>query len=78
MLNKSCVDHDCPGFVQTSHNIGLGGRVRPVSVYNGPQYVITILIFKVFPCSINFLFLIYAVHAVHVNISTYLAYLILV
>ncbi|XP_047055953.1 uncharacterized protein LOC124662113 [Lolium rigidum] len=46
MLNTSCVDHDCPGFVQTSHNVGLGGRVQPVSVYNGPQYVITIFIFK--------------------------------
>ncbi|XBI32553.1 hypothetical protein VPH35_055991 [Triticum aestivum] len=44
--NKSCIDHDCPGFVQVSHNVGLGGRVKPVSVYNGPQYVIHILIFK--------------------------------
>uniref|UniRef100_M8BFH1 Neprosin PEP catalytic domain-containing protein n=1 Tax=Aegilops tauschii TaxID=37682 RepID=M8BFH1_AEGTA len=42
----SCIDHDCPGFVQVSHNVGLGGRVKPVSVYNGPQYVIHILIFK--------------------------------
>ncbi|KAM0930029.1 hypothetical protein ACQ4PT_001209 [Festuca glaucescens] len=45
-LNKTCFDRDCPGFVQISHNVGLGGRVQPVSVYNGPQYVINILIFK--------------------------------
>uniref|UniRef100_A0ACD5W7D4 Uncharacterized protein n=1 Tax=Avena sativa TaxID=4498 RepID=A0ACD5W7D4_AVESA len=46
ILNKSCYDHTCPGFVQVSHNVGLGGRILPVSVYNGPQYVINILIFK--------------------------------
>ncbi|KAI5004940.1 hypothetical protein ZWY2020_032183 [Hordeum vulgare] len=46
ILKKSCYDHTCPGFVQVSHRVGLGGRVLPVSVYNGPQYVIDILIFK--------------------------------
>uniref|UniRef100_A0ACD5ZAU0 Uncharacterized protein n=1 Tax=Avena sativa TaxID=4498 RepID=A0ACD5ZAU0_AVESA len=44
--NKSCYDHTCPGFVQVSHEFGLGGRLRPVSVYNGPQYHITVLMFK--------------------------------
>uniref|UniRef100_A0ACD5ZA72 Uncharacterized protein n=1 Tax=Avena sativa TaxID=4498 RepID=A0ACD5ZA72_AVESA len=44
--NKSCYDHTCPGFVQVSHEFGLGGRLRPVSVYNGPQYFITVMMFK--------------------------------
>uniref|UniRef100_A0ACD5Z9Z3 Uncharacterized protein n=1 Tax=Avena sativa TaxID=4498 RepID=A0ACD5Z9Z3_AVESA len=46
VLNKSCYDLTCPGFVQICHTFGLGGRLQPVSVYNGSQYVITILIFK--------------------------------
>ncbi|CAM0943475.1 unnamed protein product [Alopecurus aequalis] len=46
VLNKSCYDLTCPGFVQICHNFGLGGRLQPVSVYNGPQYLIIILIFK--------------------------------
>uniref|UniRef100_A0A0D9YZI7 Neprosin PEP catalytic domain-containing protein n=1 Tax=Oryza glumipatula TaxID=40148 RepID=A0A0D9YZI7_9ORYZ len=45
-LKKNCIDHNCPGFVQVSHSVGLGGRVHPISVYNGPQYVIDVLIFK--------------------------------
>uniref|UniRef100_A0A0D9WFA0 Neprosin PEP catalytic domain-containing protein n=1 Tax=Leersia perrieri TaxID=77586 RepID=A0A0D9WFA0_9ORYZ len=43
---KSCTDHGCPGFVQVSSSVVLGGRVHPVSVYNGPQYGIKVLIFK--------------------------------
>ncbi|XP_051196063.1 protein neprosin-like [Lolium perenne] len=43
---KSCYDHTCPGFVQVSHKFGLGARLQPVSVYNGPQYAITVLMFK--------------------------------
>ncbi|XP_051191460.1 protein neprosin-like [Lolium perenne] len=46
LLKKPCYDHTCPGFVQVNHNVGLGGRVQPISVYNGPQYVITVLMFK--------------------------------
>uniref|UniRef100_A0ACD5Z567 Uncharacterized protein n=1 Tax=Avena sativa TaxID=4498 RepID=A0ACD5Z567_AVESA len=45
-LNETCENHKCPGFVQVNHNVGLGGRIRPVSIYNGPQYVINVLIFK--------------------------------
>uniref|UniRef100_A0ACD5ZH99 Uncharacterized protein n=1 Tax=Avena sativa TaxID=4498 RepID=A0ACD5ZH99_AVESA len=45
-LNQTCEDHNCPGFMQVSHNVGLGGRIHPVSIYNGPQYVINVLIFK--------------------------------
>ncbi|BAF10299.1 Os02g0795600 [Oryza sativa Japonica Group] len=50
-LNKSCSDHNCPGFMQVSHSVGLGGRINPISVYNGPQYVINVLIFKMEPSS---------------------------
>ncbi|XP_044973424.1 uncharacterized protein LOC123440951 [Hordeum vulgare subsp. vulgare] len=44
--NKVCVDHKCPGFVQVSYNVGLGGKLQHVSVYNGPQYAIDLFIFK--------------------------------
>ncbi|CAM0909234.1 unnamed protein product [Alopecurus aequalis] len=44
--SNSCYDHRCPGFVQVSPSVGLGGRVKPVSVYNGPQYEIQVLLFK--------------------------------
>jgi hypothetical protein len=47
LLNKTCIDHDCPAFVQVSPSVGLGGRISPVSIYDGPQYEIDILIFKV-------------------------------
>ncbi|KAM0882482.1 hypothetical protein ACQ4PT_032249 [Festuca glaucescens] len=43
---KTCIDHDCPAFVQVSPSVGLGGRIKPVSIYNGPQYEIDVLIFK--------------------------------
>uniref|UniRef100_A0A453KBG8 Neprosin PEP catalytic domain-containing protein n=1 Tax=Aegilops tauschii subsp. strangulata TaxID=200361 RepID=A0A453KBG8_AEGTS len=43
---KTCPDHDCGAFVQVSSSVGLGGRFKPVSVYNGPQYVIDVVIFK--------------------------------
>lgn len=48
LLKKDCVDHECPAFVQVSPIVGLGGRIHPISVYNGPQYEIDVLIFKVF------------------------------
>ncbi|KAF7057983.1 hypothetical protein CFC21_065126 [Triticum aestivum] len=43
---KTCPDHDCGAFVQVSSSVGLGGRLKPVSVYNGPQYLIDVIIFK--------------------------------
>ncbi|KAL5208617.1 hypothetical protein ABZP36_033052, partial [Zizania latifolia] len=43
---KSCIDHSCQGFVQVNWRVGLGGRIHPVSVYNGTQYVINVSIFK--------------------------------
>ncbi|KAI4982677.1 hypothetical protein ZWY2020_023169 [Hordeum vulgare] len=46
LQNKDCVDHECPAFVQVSSIVGLGGRIHPVSIYNGPQYEIVVQIFK--------------------------------
>ncbi|XP_044452577.1 uncharacterized protein [Triticum aestivum] len=43
---KTCPDHDCGVFVQVSSSVGLGGRLKPVSVYKGPQYMIDVAIFK--------------------------------
>ncbi|CAM0943470.1 unnamed protein product [Alopecurus aequalis] len=43
---KTCIDHDCPAFVQVSQSVGLGGRIIPISIYNGPQYEIDVQIFK--------------------------------
>ncbi|XP_020194266.1 protein neprosin-like isoform X1 [Aegilops tauschii subsp. strangulata] len=43
---KTCPDHDCGAFVQVSSSVGLGGRLKPVSVYKGPQYMIDVTIFK--------------------------------
>lgn len=42
-----CFDHMCPGFVQVSTSVGIGGRIEPVSTYNGDQYEITVTISKV-------------------------------
>ncbi|WP_411026272.1 neprosin family prolyl endopeptidase, partial [Salmonella sp. s58078] len=39
-----CYDHWCPGFVQISNIIALGGTIFPVSQYSGTQYVITIYV----------------------------------
>ncbi|PNT67911.1 uncharacterized protein LOC106866407 isoform X1 [Brachypodium distachyon] len=41
-----CFDHRCPGFVQVNSRIGLGSRIQPISVYNGPQHFIDVLLFK--------------------------------
>ncbi|XP_044415876.1 uncharacterized protein [Triticum aestivum] len=46
LYKKSCIDFSCPGFVQVSHRVGLGARMRPPSVYHGKQTVIHIQIFK--------------------------------
>lgn len=37
----------CPGFVQVSQIVTLGGAYNPVSVYNGTQRSIEIYIFRV-------------------------------
>ncbi|KQJ92419.2 hypothetical protein BRADI_4g43815v3 [Brachypodium distachyon] len=46
-LDSMCLDHDCPGFVQVNPRIALGSRIQQVSVYNGPQHFIDVLLFKV-------------------------------
>ncbi|VAI52392.1 unnamed protein product [Triticum turgidum subsp. durum] len=46
LYKKSCIDFSCPGFVQVSHRVGLGARMRSPSVYHGKQTVIHIQIFK--------------------------------
>uniref|UniRef100_A0A0E0K6A0 Neprosin PEP catalytic domain-containing protein n=1 Tax=Oryza punctata TaxID=4537 RepID=A0A0E0K6A0_ORYPU len=44
--NKPCYDFNCPGFVQVSQLAAIGGRITPVSVYNGPQYITTVMLFQ--------------------------------
>ncbi|EEE57970.1 hypothetical protein OsJ_08710 [Oryza sativa Japonica Group] len=44
--NKPCYDFNCPGFVQVSQLAGIGGKITPVSIYNGPQYIITVMLFQ--------------------------------
>ncbi|KAF7081029.1 hypothetical protein CFC21_085013 [Triticum aestivum] len=46
LKNTICPDHDCGAFVQVSSSVGLGGRLKPVSIYRGPQYIIDVSIFK--------------------------------
>ncbi|XVF86753.1 hypothetical protein PTKIN_Ptkin18bG0067900 [Pterospermum kingtungense] len=41
-----CYNLECPGFVQTCKEIGLGGNIKPVSTYGGTQFEINIIIFK--------------------------------
>ncbi|GMI82114.1 hypothetical protein like AT1G55360 [Hibiscus trionum] len=41
-----CYNLQCPGFVQISKKIGLGGKLEPVSTYAGDQFEISIYIYK--------------------------------
>ncbi|KAJ4889752.1 hypothetical protein Rs2_29500 [Raphanus sativus] len=41
-----CYNTDCSGFVQRSSVITVGGSFNPVSVYNGNQYELSMLIWK--------------------------------
>ncbi|XP_021800532.1 uncharacterized protein LOC110744821 [Prunus avium] len=41
-----CFDLNCPGFVQTSHEIALGAAIYPISVPDGLPYEIIVYIFK--------------------------------
>ncbi|WVZ49418.1 hypothetical protein U9M48_000783, partial [Paspalum notatum var. saurae] len=44
-----CYNLMCPGFVQTNNEITIGGSITqlsPISSYGGPQYDITILVWK--------------------------------
>ncbi|KAJ4814033.1 hypothetical protein LUZ62_026599 [Rhynchospora pubera] len=44
--NPDCYDLFCAGFLQVSSKIAPGVRLLPVSTYNGPQYQMTILLYK--------------------------------
>ncbi|KAG1368774.1 hypothetical protein COCNU_14G012420 [Cocos nucifera] len=41
-----CYDLKCPGFVQVSNELALGAAIGPVSTYDGPQYEITLYVWK--------------------------------
>ncbi|KAK8988706.1 hypothetical protein V6N11_030085 [Hibiscus sabdariffa] len=41
-----CYNLECPGFVQTSNKLTLGGKIEPVSRYGGDQFEISIYIHK--------------------------------
>ncbi|KAK1265124.1 hypothetical protein QJS04_geneDACA010454 [Acorus gramineus] len=45
-VNTGCYNLQCSGFVQVNHAIALGGTVTPISVFDGPQYKMTVSIFK--------------------------------
>lgn len=42
-----CYNLLCAGFIQTNSRIAIGAAISPVSSYDGNQYDITILIWKV-------------------------------
>ncbi|XBI49412.1 hypothetical protein VPH35_112979 [Triticum aestivum] len=46
LYKKGCIDFSCPGFVQVDRKIGLGSKIRPLSIYDGPQRIANIQIFK--------------------------------
>ena len=46
-----CYNLLCAGFIQTNSRIAIGAAISPVSSYDGNQYDITILIWKVSICS---------------------------
>ncbi|KAK8568583.1 hypothetical protein V6N12_007131 [Hibiscus sabdariffa] len=45
-IYSGCFDHNCDGFVQTNPQIALGAAIKPMSRQLGPQYHITIGIYK--------------------------------
>jgi hypothetical protein len=51
-----CYNHNCRGFVQTTNKIAIGAAITPESVYNGRQFDITLMIWKV-PAILNLLHL---------------------
>ncbi|XVF74462.1 hypothetical protein PTKIN_Ptkin13bG0112200 [Pterospermum kingtungense] len=44
--STGCYNLECPGFVQTNKQFGVGGVVNPVSTYEGQQFEISINIHK--------------------------------
>ncbi|XP_038976066.1 uncharacterized protein LOC120106998 [Phoenix dactylifera] len=43
---NSCWNLNCPGFIQVNKEIALGAVLEPISSYDGPQYQMTILVWK--------------------------------
>jgi hypothetical protein len=43
-----CYNLHCSGFVQTNNRIAIGAAISPTSVYNGRQFDISLLIWKVY------------------------------
>uniref|UniRef100_A0A0D3BPT5 Neprosin PEP catalytic domain-containing protein n=1 Tax=Brassica oleracea var. oleracea TaxID=109376 RepID=A0A0D3BPT5_BRAOL len=44
--SRGCYNTDCPGFVQVSKNLIVGGAFKPVSQYNGTQIEVIVTIWK--------------------------------
>ncbi|KAK1264620.1 hypothetical protein QJS04_geneDACA010448 [Acorus gramineus] len=44
--STGCYNLKCSGFVQVNSDIALGATATPISVYDGPQYQMTVSIFK--------------------------------
>ncbi|EFH56358.1 hypothetical protein ARALYDRAFT_903841 [Arabidopsis lyrata subsp. lyrata] len=44
---SGCYNHACSGFVQRSNRITVGGSLAPMSQYDGAQYSLPMLIWKV-------------------------------
>lgn len=69
-----CYNLRCPGFVQTSRSIVLGGAISPVSVLGDRQYEFTVRVWKV---SFHYIYTIKAksligfCHWFYTNITTY-------
>ncbi|KAG6538463.1 hypothetical protein ZIOFF_003586 [Zingiber officinale] len=43
---QGCYDLQCPGFVQVSRDVPLGGTISPLSQIDGTQYYIRLLIYR--------------------------------
>jgi hypothetical protein len=48
-----CINHICPGFIQTSKKVALGADVQPLSQRGGQQYQMSIRIDHVIKLSIS-------------------------
>ncbi|XP_073114855.1 protein neprosin-like [Elaeis guineensis] len=44
--STGCYNLICPGFIQVSKEVALGAAIEPVSTYGGPQYEITLQVWK--------------------------------
>lgn len=49
-----CYNLLCSGFVQTNNRIAIGAAISPTSSYNGGQFDISLLVWKVNPLNFTF------------------------